>query len=1600
MKMVSVIAAAGFAAFLTVSAQTSSGATLSGAVLFSTDNDGDFYNGSVWNTRGNDSAVNLWVIRGTNHYGAFLNGPSDSQAGISVPLAPGEHTFVVYANQGGFTPHHGLNLFFNGSNSAPRISVFGSTQTSANPPYPTFAANGGSTLTLGFGAVPGANTLVYQEGTTRVELTDFRFANFNVYNIDRVSQRSVTPDGGADFIGQFTLRVTDGAPPPPPPATVYDVSRDFSVTSNPAGAWSYGWAGALDGSFNLLPVVASGPSQNGVIVTFWAKNTYEPAVVYINNSSQTSTSDNGQGNFPPGTVWFYAGPEGRPDNYSVIRFTAPASGEYKLESAVHAFLDGDRSGDTDIHILRNGTEIFGQFLAPRTGTGYTNTLNLAVGDRIDFAVGRGQDGQLYGSGLKIQARFERTSSSPPPPAPSYDLSRDFSIAANPNGPWSYGWLTTLGGAFGRLNYSRTFSADNGVPLAAWQLSETQMPVAIKNVGTATAVSDGGRFTAPPGTVYFSPGHDGTPQNYGAIRFTVPTGGEGDYRIETTVRSLFDGTRSRDADFHVLKDGQELFGQFLSPNSGTAYSNTLHLTAGTTIDFVVGKGADGLTADTGLKIHATLTRSDVPPPPPPPPPPPASTYDVSRDFSTAANPAGPWSYGWKTTLSGSFGLATHRTSFAADNGTPLAGWLLSATQLPSLIKNVGNTTAVSDGGRFTAPPGTVYFSPGQDNSPQNFGVIRFTVPAGAQGDYRIETSVRSLFDGTRSRDADFHVLKDEQELFGQFLPPNSGTGYTNTLSLAAGATIDFVVGKGADGLTADTGLKIQASLTRLDGPPPPPPSDADFDVSRDFSTASNPGGAWAYGYVSALGGPFSTYNHGQFGYGDNPVRIFNWSKNGFEPGAVYFNPSSETSIGNNGAGVYPPKTVYFFAGHPGAPDNYAVIRLTIPAGKGGLYRLESAVRSHLQGTASGDTDFHVLKNGVEIFGQFLPPRSATQYSNDIALAVGDTIDFAVGRGQDGRLDGSGLIIEAELDRIGDGPPPPPPPPAAITLSGLAEFSTDAAGNFYNGSIWSTHDDPYWIVKSWVIHSANLLGPFVNGPSASQAEISIPLAEGEHTFTFFANRGGFTPHHGLNLFFNGNNATPRISVFGATQTSSNSVPPFAANGGNTVTIANVPVRGANTTVFEDGTNRVELINYRFADTSVHNLNRVSQTSTTPDGTTDFIGQFTLRVSKVPAVPAIPRLTGLLEFSTDPAGNFFNGSVWNTRGGDTAVNLWVAKGTDLQAPFVNGPSDAQAAINIQLQPGVNEFVIYGNQGGPTPHHGLNLFFNGNNVNPGISVFGPTQTSPNPPFPPFGPNSSQSTLTLAFQPTPGAGTLVYSQGGVRVTLTQYRWASPPVYNVDRVSQPVATPDGGPDFIGRFTLVVNGPGNSPPSADIALSPRFDTQGAPHALVVACDGAGANIVLDARGSTDPDGDALSYAWFVAGSQQPFSRDAVVRTVADVGVHSVTLRVSDGQSTDDASLTFEVITPAEAAAQLSLMLEAADLSRKNKGPLQQSLRGAIESLEDGKLNAAIGKLGAFENKVQAQLGSSHPELAARLSTATQALIDVLEDCEEAGPGGGN
>src|SRR6185369_15995027 len=100
-------------------------------------------------------------------------------------------------------------------------------------------------------------------------------------------------------------------------------------------------------------------------------------------------------------------------------------------------------------------------------------------------------------------------------------------------------------------------------------------------------SDGGRGVYPPGSTWFFPGAEGTTDNYGAVRFTVPADGSGGYDVRVTVKPYLN-SGSGDTDFHVLKNGVELFGQFMPGDSGpVSFAQVLPLAAGDRIDFVIG-----------------------------------------------------------------------------------------------------------------------------------------------------------------------------------------------------------------------------------------------------------------------------------------------------------------------------------------------------------------------------------------------------------------------------------------------------------------------------------------------------------------------------------------------------------------------------------------------------------------------------------------------------------------------------------------------------------------------------------------------------------------------------------------------------------------------------------------------------------------------------------------------------------------------------------------------------------------------------------------------------------------------------------------------------
>jgi hypothetical protein len=233
-------------------------------------------------------------------------------------------------------------------------------------------------------------------------------------------------------------------------------------------------------------------------------------------------------------------------------------------------------------------------------TGATLTLNdVEISDAGSYSVVASNP---YGAVTSAAASLAVNTAGP---EPDYDLSRDFSLAGNPNGAWSYGWKGSLGGAFTLFTHSKYNYDSAGVPVEVWDKPDS-VPAVLHNNSTSIVVTPfNGNY--PPETTWFYPGVEGNPENFGVIRFTVPNGEGGTYQLGTTVRPVWDSSYQQDTDFHVLRNGVEIFGRALAGLATAEYNNTLALGAGDTIDFVIGRGADNSYIGSGLKIEAVLRR---------------------------------------------------------------------------------------------------------------------------------------------------------------------------------------------------------------------------------------------------------------------------------------------------------------------------------------------------------------------------------------------------------------------------------------------------------------------------------------------------------------------------------------------------------------------------------------------------------------------------------------------------------------------------------------------------------------------------------------------------------------------------------------------------------------------------------------------------------------------------------------------------------------------------------------------------------------------------------------------------------------------------------
>lgn len=220
---------------------------------------------------------------------------------------------------------------------------------------------------------------------------------------------------GRLVIAMIVLALAGGALRPAVSAQVWAIDSDFSIASNPAGAWTYGYQTPLGGAFTLYNT----PNMNSNLLASWSTDGdgNKRGVTWKNTGP--NAYDSGV-YVPPGGMVAHPGPS---DEKATFRWTAPyAATVYVSASFWGAVYAGGTT--TDVNVVHNGVSLFSAQISGYGGGGghawfgsspyqsYGGSVTVAQGDTIDFAVGYG-NGNYGSDSTGLSASI---SDSPPGPA--------------------------------------------------------------------------------------------------------------------------------------------------------------------------------------------------------------------------------------------------------------------------------------------------------------------------------------------------------------------------------------------------------------------------------------------------------------------------------------------------------------------------------------------------------------------------------------------------------------------------------------------------------------------------------------------------------------------------------------------------------------------------------------------------------------------------------------------------------------------------------------------------------------------------------------------------------------------------------------------------------------------------------------------------------------------------------------------------------------------------------------------------------------------------------------------------------------------------------
>jgi len=359
-----------------------------------------------------------------------------------------------------------------------------------------------------------------------------------------------------------------------------------------------------------------------------------------------------------------------------------------------------------------------------------------------------------------------------------------------------------------------------------------------------------------------------------------------------------------------------------------------------------------------------------------------TWDAEAEFSITSNPNGPWVYGWAPSIQPGYIVTPY--DVAQGSAASFQHW--SSSQLgidPCVVHNPTDQPILYGG---DVPPHSLAFHPGPVDQKS---IVRWIAPV--SGTFQVSVRFYSI----NTHTTDVHVLSAGVSIYNGTIEGTDTKSFATAVSLTAGQSVDFAVGYGQDLNYGWDTTGLDPTITFLGNA---------WDAEQEFSATANPSGQWKYGRTPNLNAGYSVT---RYNVSDTVGALARWrsSQLGADPCVVHNATDQQQYYGQ-------PMPPHSLALHPGAADQKSVARWTSPVA--GKMLVTATFASY--GTATTDT--HVLHNTVSLY-EGAVNGDINSFRKIVTVAVSDTLDFAVGFGQNGNYISDATTFSATIFPASDG-----------------------------------------------------------------------------------------------------------------------------------------------------------------------------------------------------------------------------------------------------------------------------------------------------------------------------------------------------------------------------------------------------------------------------------------------------------------------------------------------------------------------------------------------------------------------------------------------------